>query len=201
MLDGILTLLENYTVKKIIISKQTNESENYISFKRIVKEKNLEVIEVNKGDRLKIEKDIYIDILWPDNENTIKDNELNNNSIVCKLYYSDFSILFTGDIEELAEKEIIEEYASYSNILKSTILKVAHHGSKSSSIQQFIKNVDPKIALIGVGEDNKFGHPSGEALQRLEEKNVRIYRTDKNGEITFKINKKGKIISIQKCIN
>ncbi len=160
MQDGILTLLEKYKVKKIIISKQTNESENYISFKRIVKEKNLDVIEVNKGDRFKIEKDVYIDILWPDNENTIKDNELNNNSIVCKLSYIDFSILFTGDIEEIAERQIIQEYINNIEVFNSTILKVAHHGSKTSSTDEFIKKINPKIALIGVAKDNKFSHPN-----------------------------------------
>ena len=75
-------------------------------------------------------------------------------------------MLFTGDIEEIAEKQILEEYKN-SNILKSEILKVAHHGSKSSSIQSFLEKVKPKIALIGVGKDNTFGHPNDEVIERL----------------------------------
>lgn len=85
---------------------------------------------------------------------------------MAKLLYKNFSILFTGDIEEIAEKQILEEYKN-SNILKSEILKVAHHGSKTSSMQSFLENVKPKIALIGVGKDNTFGHPNDEVLERL----------------------------------
>ncbi len=95
----------------------------------------------------------------------INENILNNNSIVCKVNYNKFSILFTGDIEEIAEKKILEKYKG--NLLSSTILKVAHHGSKSSSIQEFIDRVNPKIALIGVGKDNNFGHPNNLVIERL----------------------------------
>lgn len=111
-----------------------------------------------------IDKSTYIDVLWPQNS-LIQENILNNNSIVCKLVYRQSSILFTGDIEEIAEKQIISLYGL--NTLKSTVLKVAHHGSKSSSIEDFIARVKPKIALIGVGENNKFGHPNEGVVHRL----------------------------------
>lgn len=75
-------------------------------------------------------------------------------------------MLFTGDIEEIAEKQILEEYKNL-NILKSTILKVGHHGSKTSSSQSFLEAVKPKIALIGVGENNTFGHPNDVVIERL----------------------------------
>lgn len=86
--------------------------------------------------------------------------------MVAKLNYKAVSILLTGDIEEIAEKQILEEYKN-SNILKSTILKVGHHGSKTSSTQQLLEMVKPKVALIGVGENNTFGHPNNEVLERL----------------------------------
>lgn len=105
-----------------------------------------------------------MDILWPE-KNLIHENILNNNSIVCKVCYKNTSILFTGDIEEIAERKILSKYSE--NQLKATILKVAHHGSKSSSIQEFLDIVEPKIALIGVGEENKFGHPNDKVLERL----------------------------------
>ena len=85
--------------------------------------------------------------------------------------------------------------------LKSTVLKVAHHGSDTSSSERFVESVKPNIALIGVGKDNKFGHPKNEVIERLNEKKVRIYRTDESGEISMTINKKGKIMKIQKCIS
>lgn len=97
----------------------------------------------------------------------IAENILNNNSIVAKLNYKNNSILFTGDIEKIAEKEILKEYEK-TNILKSDILKVGHHGSKTSSIEEFLKAVNPKIALIGVGENNTFGHPNDGVIERLK---------------------------------
>lgn len=108
-----------------------------------------------------------IQILWPKTEQ-IGENILNNNSIVAKLNYKNFSMLFTGDIEEVAERQILKEYSG-TNILKSTVLKVAHHGSKTSSIQQFIEVVNPKIALIGVGKNNLFGHPNNDVLKRIND--------------------------------
>lgn len=103
--------------------------------------------------------------MWPQKD-LIHENVLNNNSIVCKLSYRDFSILFTGDIEEIAEKQIVNLYSS--SVLDSNVLKVAHHGSKSSSIDAFISKVNPQIALIGVGENNKFGHPNNAVIERLQ---------------------------------
>ena len=76
-------------------------------------------------------------------------------------------MIFTGDIEEIAEKQILKEYKNNLQILKSNVLKVAHHGSKTSSSEEFIEAVKPKIALIGVGENNTFGHPNDNVLNRL----------------------------------
>ena len=118
--------------------------------------------------RIHIEKNLYFDIFWPNNLKLISENALNNNSIVCKFNYNNFSILFTGDIEKLAEKQILQTYKNKMQILNSTALKVAHHGSSTSSTPEFIKAVNPKIVLIGVGENNKFGHPNEEVLSRLE---------------------------------
>lgn len=138
-----------------------------------------------------------LQILWP-KETQIQNNILNNNSIVAKLNYKGTSILFTGDIEEIAEKEILSEYKN-NTTLQAIILKVAHHGSKSSSIQAFLEAIEPKIALIGVGKDNKFGHPNDGILERLQKLNCKIFRTDLDGEINIAINQKGQI-SIDKFI-
>ena len=108
-----------------------------------------------------------IKILFP-TKDLITQNSLNNNSLVFKLYYNEFSILFTGDIEEIAEDSLIEIYEK-GEFLKSTILKVAHHGSKSSSTLKFLDLVKPKIALIGVGKNNLYGHPNSDVLERLKQ--------------------------------
>ena len=132
--------------------------------------------------------------LWP-SEDFITDNAINNNAIVAKLIYGNFSMLFTGDIEELAEKEILKKYNK--EILNSAVLKVAHHGSKSSSTQKFLEMVNPKIALIGVGKNNNFGHPNDEVLERLTSLGTKIYRTDLNGEITIIVKNEEKKFNIK----
>lgn len=117
---------------------------------------------------MQVEKNLYFDVLWPDTQNMVSENALNNNSLVLKLNYKKFSMLFTGDIEEIAEKQILKEYKYNLEILKSTVLKTGHHGSKTSSSQEFVEAIEPQVALIGVGKDNKFGHPSSDVIQRLE---------------------------------
>ncbi len=191
--------MENRKVKNVVISKQPENSTNFEKFLKIVKEKNINVKVVNKGDKIWIEKKLYFHVLWPDESNFIQENPLNNNALVCMLYYQKFSCLFTGDIEEVAEKEMIQLYAD-TNLLKADILKVAHHGSKTSSSQEFLELIKPKIALIGVGKNNLFGHPNSEVLTRLNDRRVKIYRTDEDGEITVMVNRKGKV-TLEKFIN
>ena len=158
---------------------------------QLVKEKKIKVTIVEQGDCIQIDKYSYIEILFPEDE-LIKDNVLNNNSIVAKFNYENFSMLFTGDIEEVAENRICEMYED-TNKLNATILKVAHHGSKTSSTQRFLELVNPKIAFIGVGENNKFGHPNDEVIERLQEYTKLIYRTDECGEISIIVNRRGRI--------
>ncbi len=119
--------MEELKVKNVVIGKQFESCENYEKFIKIIKEKNIKVIGVEAGQRMKIEKALYFDVLWPSSKDKISDNVLNNNSLVCQLVYQEFSMLFTGDIEEIAEKEILKKYKNDLNIFKSTILKVGHH--------------------------------------------------------------------------
>lgn len=168
---GLEYVIKNMKVKTVIIPKQFEENCNCKEFIKIAREKNTKVIQVTAGEKIRLDKDVYMYVLWPNEEGTIE-NITNNNSIVCKICYNNFSALFTGDIEEIAEKEIINKYKNTKlygkNILKSDVLKVAHHGSKSSSIKELLELVKPKIALIGVGKDNKFGHPNADVLERLQ---------------------------------
>lgn len=162
---GLFTIMEKLRVKNIILSRQGKSSSNYLQFQEIVKRKKINIIFVKAGDRVLLDKECYFDILFPKTE-LISENVLNNNSIVAKFCYFQFSMLLTGDIEEMAEKRLTEEYER-TNQLQATLLKVGHHGSKSSSTQAFLNLIKPKIALIGVGEKNKFGHPNANVLERL----------------------------------
>ncbi len=177
-------------VKQLVICKQAKESKEFEDIINMAKEKNINIQVVQAGDVIKFDEYTSFKALWPD-INLLQENPLNNNSIVAKIEYKNFSMLFTGDIEELAEKQIISKYKNEE--LKSNILKVAHHGSKTSSINEFINKVKPQISIIGVGENNKFGHPNVKTLQTLQSYGSKIYRTDIAGEITIKVNKKGKM--------
>lgn len=183
-------VIEKLNVKQLVISKQAKESKEFEDIISMAKEKNINIQVVKAGDVLKFDKYTSFKVLWPDT-NSLQESPLNNNSIVARLEYKSFSMLFTGDIEALAEKQIVARYKSEE--LKSDILKVAHHGSKTSSTNEFINKIKPQISIIGVGENNKFGHPNTQTLQTLQSYGSKIYRTDTAGEITIKVNKKGKI--------
>ena len=193
MLVGILSILNNLSVKNIVIGKQYKNSENYEQFIQIVKDKNIKVWIVEAGEKIQIQENLYFKILWPDSDNIITENNINNNSLVCKLQYKNFSMLFTGDIESIAEEKILEKYQQNLKELRATVLKVPHHGSKTSSTMSFVEVIRPQISLIGVGEKNTFGHPNKGVLDRLNSIHSKIYRTDKKGEITIHVSIKGKI--------
>ena len=111
------------------------------------------------------------------NSNNYED--ANNDSIVIKLEYGSNSFMFTGDAEDVSEKEMLSKGLD----LKADVLKVGHHGSKSSSCDEFLNAVNPKYAVISVGKDNDYGHPNKEALQRLSSRGIQVYRTDESGTI------------------
>ena len=188
---GILYLLKEIQVRKVIIGKQYEINDNYEEFKEIVKSKKIQVETVIEGKKINIEKDLYFDILWPSDSQEVSKNSINNNALVCKLNYRKFSLIFTGDIEEEAEKILVSKYKN-TNILKSTILKVGHHGSKTSSTQEFLQAVNPQIALIGVGKNNTFGHPNNDVIERIQNLGAKIYRTDEMGEIMIQVSKNGR---------
>lgn len=134
-------------MKNLIISKQIEKTEECSQIIKIANRKKVKVILVEAGQKFNIEKEISFTILWPDKNRLITENPLNNNSMVIKLTYGKVQMLFTGDIEQIAEKRMVEKYREN---LKSTIIKIAHHGSKTSSTEEFINAVKPQIALIGV---------------------------------------------------
>ena len=196
-IGGLFYIMENLRVDNIIISKQGESSENLKKFIEILQSNNrgsknkTNIILVKKGDNIKIDNSSYFEILFPEEE-LINDNILNNNSIVAKFVSNNFKMLFTGDIEEIAENRLCELYKS-TNKLQADIIKVAHHGSKTSSTLNFLELVKPKIALIGVGENNNFGHPNDAVLKRIKDLGAHIYRTDQMGEISIVIGNRGNV--------
>ena len=184
MFGGLLYIMQEIKVNNIIIGKQYKSSENYEEFIKIVKEKKINVKIVEGGEKVSIEDNLYFDIIWPFSDNMISDNSINNNSLVCKLNYKNYSMLFTGDIEAIAEKAILKKYSKNLNILKSDILKVAHHGSKNSTSAEFLAQVQPQYAIISCGKNNRYGHPHRELLSRLNSISAHILSTTEQGAVT-----------------
>lgn len=110
-----IEIIENLRVENIIISKQSEKSNEFENIIKKVQENKINIILVEAGDIINIDNETYFEIMWPQNNNMIAENPLNNNSIVAKMHYKNFSILFTGDIEEKAEQKIIENYGKILN--------------------------------------------------------------------------------------
>ena len=134
-----------------------------------------EVIHDNKDIKIEVLSDQYRVVLK--NE----DSRMNNNSVVLKLTYKEASFLFTGDIQKEGERQLINS----GRDVKATVLKVAHHGSGSSSSYEFIRAVQPTVAVISVGYRNFYNHPSPYVVARYDRSGVKIYRTDKQGAVTI----------------
>lgn len=130
--------MKELKVKNVIIGKQFKNSSNYQKLLEIAKQKKINIFIVEANQKISIEKNIYFNVLWPNSKDAITENSLNNNSLVCKLVYNNFSMLFTGDIEAIAEKAIIKKYDG-TDLLNSTILKVAHHRVKIIINRRFFK--------------------------------------------------------------
>ena len=190
--QGLEKVIDSIKVKNLIISRQKTITNQYINLIKKCKQKRIKIIYVKSGTKITISQNLYLEILHP-SKNLLDDGKdgLNTNAIVTKIYYKSnkFTMLFTGDIDKKAENEIINKY---ENKLNADVLKVAHHGSKTSSSEEFIKRVSPKVSLIGVGKSNKFGHPNEETLKTLENVKSKIFRTDICGEINIEVNKTGK---------
>jgi len=132
-----------------------------------------------------------VEFLSPQKENRL---DANNNSLVVKLKYKDISFLFTGDIENSGEAVLLNR----GDEIKSAVLKVPHHGSRTSSRMDFLKAVNPKIAVISVGHSNPFGFPHPEILKRYEELKIPVLRTDINGAVTIETDGAGLKVSSYK---
>ena len=184
---GLFYVAQNLNIEKIIIGLQAEEYSNLKTIKEIANNKKIKIVETQAGDIININK-MKVTVLWPIKELMINENGINNNSLVFRIDFKANTFLFTGDIEKEAEEKILDTYKYNSRILDVDVLKVGHHGSKTSSIDNFIMATSPQIALIGVGKNNKFGHPSETTIDKLKKVKCKIYRTDEMGEIklTFK---------------
>lgn len=161
-IDGIYTVLENFKVDKLFISTQIENDEKIRMLRMFALENKVEIIEIFEGDKLKIE-DLEFEILYP--SRSVYNENINNLSVIMKLKCNGREILFTGDAEKEVEEYLVRKY---SLDLDVDILKVSHHGAKTSSTEEFIEATSPSLAIVSVAKENKYGHPNYDVLKRLQ---------------------------------
>lgn len=172
-------VIDNYDVKNIILTDHASTSKTYERMLDAIERSSANVIEAEAGYQFSIGA-LTNTIIAP-NDDYDDPNEM---SVVIKATYGTTSVMLTGDAEVESEEDTVKKWDASS--LESDILKVGHHGSKTSTTDEFLDAVDPDIAVISCGLDNKYGHPHDETIQKLEEKGIEIYRTDLHGSIVFK---------------
>ena len=173
-LSGALSVTK---ADNIYAPKTETNTKAYKNFKKKAEEQNVEIKHPNIGDEIQLGSST-VEFLGPVDENG---KDLNSTSIVLKITYGNTSFLFTGDAESDEEEEILNSGAD----LKSTVLKVGHHGSRTSTSYPFLREVMPQYAVISVEKGNSYGHPNEETLSKLSDAGVEVYRTDERGDIVM----------------
>ncbi|MCX6779077.1 MAG: ComEC/Rec2 family competence protein [Candidatus Magasanikbacteria bacterium] len=180
-LDGLVDVLKRYEVGEVYYTGVLHTTGAFLEWLKIIRDKNIKMNIVKENGAVEI-GGVQLNFLFPLKDlSETKFTNLNNSSIVFKLVYDQTSFLFTGDAEVVVEKELLAGGVD----LKADVLKVGHHGSNSSTSEEFLKKVAPESAIISVGKDNDFGHPHLRTLRRLERHNSKIFRTDKVGAVEF----------------
>lgn len=183
-IGGLVDLLPRYTVKNFIepgIPKNTATSR---TLEKEVDEFSISRSRAYRGMWLELGGGAYLDILFPDFDvSTIAESKSNDGCVVARLTYKNSSALFMCDASFEVENDLLARYASTA--LQNDLLKVGHHGSKYSSGDAFLDEVAASTAVISVGKNNRYGHPTDEALGRLQAHGAKIYRTDMDGAVIF----------------
>jgi competence protein ComEC len=179
-LGGLSAILENFRVGRLWIGREVS-SPALVRLEELAREQKIPIEHELRGESFHWDG-VDGEFLWP----AIPPEEIgpsakNNDSLVLRLHFGNRTILLPGDAEKQVEREIISE--NNSGTMRSDVLKVGHHGSKNSTTTEFLAAVQPQFGIISAGEDNPYGHPSPELLDRLQSAGVRVLRTDQNGAV------------------
>ncbi|ELC8441356.1 MBL fold metallo-hydrolase [Clostridium perfringens] len=180
-IGGMDEVLENFDVKSFYAPKVAHTTKTYENMLKAVKNEGLKIKQIKEGTDIDLGKDTKVEVYSP-----IKTDyeELNDYSPIMKISYGNNSFMFTGDAETPVEQEVLNEHKN----LKADVLKLGHHGSHSSTSEPFLKAVDPSIAIVSCGKDNKYGHPHKETMSNLKKAGVTVYETFRDGDITITSN-------------
>lgn len=178
-LTGLIEVLKRYKVENILWTGVVRDTAEYKEWERLIEKEKAKIFIAQADQKIEIQESDF-NILYPFENlagEVVKDS--NNTSIIIRLTFGENSFLLTGDAHKSIEKNLLDNNTN----LESDILKVAHHGSKSSNSEDFIAKVSPEIAVISVGKNNRYGHPAQEVLDTLNKYGIRILRTDKDGDV------------------
>ena len=186
---GLVDVLDNYKIGFEMDSGNDNlESKGFDIYARKLEEEKAKRIFAKRGMRINLDEGLYLDILLPVINK--KGMSAHDEMVVARLVYGNNSFLLTGDMEDNLESFLL----SFGGSIKSDVLKVGHHGSKTSTSEKFLGLVNPGLAIISAGKNNKYGHPHQEVTERLAKFEIPALRTDEKGTIIFKSDG-GKIVA------
>lgn len=186
-------IFDGYPVKNLFMSVQTNNE-------KLLNQQLVPVSLLKKGSVIEGSDGVTITVYNPDGRIIAKEDEQQNNaSLVMTISYRNINLLLCGDIEAEVEKQLAAEMQALSAARDFQIIKIPHHGSKTSSTQEFIQAIDPETAVISVGANNSFNHPSDEVMDRLDEETITALRTDQMGAVEIISN--GEYIDIKNYVN
>jgi competence protein ComEC len=178
-IDGLNDVVRNFKVRGAMVARTPVDDAEYLRFAATMKEVGVPVTKIGAGDVLRF-GDVSAQVLWPLPSRDDRAPSRNNDSVMLLIRYGDRSLLLTGDIEKEGEAAVLSEGIE----LKSDVVKVAHHGSKTSSIEAFVAAAHPKLAVISVGRTSMFGHPNREVLERWRASGADVITTGQRGTIS-----------------
>ena len=177
--NGFFYLLDRYHLDKFITVNSPMTSKTYKQLVKKIYEKKISYQFIETGDSFRVLNDDFIFYWPPKNFQSSQDNDF---SVVCLFEENEFKALFTGDASPF-----VLDRLSHQSLGKIDILKVPHHGSKNGLTKNFLQVISPRLAVISVGKNNPYGHPAKKILEMLKAENVKVKRTDINGDIIFKL--------------
>ncbi len=180
-IGGLEDVVLSFPINEIYMPRVIHSTKTFESLLESIRSKGMKIKQAKSGVKLILGEDVEGIFLAPEHGKTYEN--LNDYSAVLKITYDGKSILFTGDAEEISEKEMLNNQRD----VKADVLKIGHHGSSTSTTEDFLEAVSPEYAVISSGKGNDYGHPHKETLERLDNKGVTILRTDINGTIILKI--------------
>ena len=179
-IGGADMIVKEFDVENVIMTDSDEDIEIYLTLLSLIQDRDINVIEAVSGESFSL-GDFKSTILAPNKEYEEYD-EVNSTSVVLKCEFGECSVILTGDAETDSEAEMIERYGEF---LDCDILKLGHHGSKTSSSYEFLEITSPDYAIACCGTDNTYGHPAAEVVYRLNLFGIQLIRTDKEGSIVF----------------